>query len=102
MNYDPFLNILPTVLNLFGIEYDSRLLIGTDIMSDSDDLVIFNDKSWITSKGRYNYMKKSFEKFTDEELPSDYVQQINNKVDLKMKMSKLIISKDYYRKVLVK
>ena len=47
-------------------------------------------------------MKKSFEKFTDEELPSDYVQQINNKVDLKMKMSKLIISKDYYRKVLVK
>lgn len=95
-------DVLPTILNMFGIEYDSRLLIGTDIMSDSDDLVIFNDKSWITSKGRYNYMKKSFEKFTDEELPSDYVQQINNKVDLKMKMSKLIISKDYYRKVLVK
>ena len=84
---------------MFGISYDSRLLIGNDIMSDSDDLVIFNDKSWITSKGRYDYIKKSFEKTTDEELPSDYVQQINNKVDLKMKMSKLIISKDYYRKL---
>ena len=92
-------DVLPTILNMFGISYDSRLLIGNDIMSDSDDLVIFNDKSWITSKGRYDYIKKSFEKTTDEELPSDYVQQINNKVDLKMKMSKLIISKDYYRKL---
>ena len=92
-------DVLPTILNMFGISYDSRLLIGNDIMSDSDDLVIFNDKSWITSKGRYDYIKKSFEKTTDEELPSDYVQQINYKVDLKMKMSKLIISKDYYRKL---
>ena len=92
-------DVLPTILNMFGVEYDSRLLIGSDIMSDSDDLVIFHDKSWITSKGRYDYMKKSFEKFTDEELTSDYIQTINNKVDMKMKMSKLIISKDYYRKV---
>ncbi len=92
-------DVLPTILNMFGIEYDSRLLIGSDIMSDSDDLVIFHDKSWITSKGRYDYMKKSFEKFTDEELPSNYVQTINNKVDMKMKMSKSIITKDYYRKV---
>ena len=92
-------DVLPTILNMFGIEYDSRLLIGSDIMSDKDDLVIFNDKSWITNKGRYDYIKKSFEKTTDEELPSNYVSEINNIVDMKMKMSKLLISKDYYRKV---
>ena len=69
-------------------------------MSDSDGLVIFNDKSWITDKGRYDYMKKSFEKFTDEELPSNYVQEINDIVNKKMQMSKMIITKDYYRKVI--
>lgn len=93
-------DVLPTILNMFGINYDSRLLIGNDIMSDSDGLVIFNDKSWITDKGRYDYMKKSFEKLTDEELPSNYVQEINDIVNKKMQMSKMIITKDYYRKVI--
>ncbi len=93
-------DVLPTILNMFGISYDSRLLIGNDIMSDSDGLVIFNDKSWITDKGRYDYMKKSFEKFTDKELPSNYVQEINDIVNKKMQMSKMIITKDYYRKVI--
>ena len=96
------IDVLPTILNMFGISYDSRLLMGKDIMSDSSDLVIFNDKSWITDKGRYDYIKKSFEKTTDEELPSNYVQEINDIVNMKMQMSKLIISKDYYRKVLGK
>ena len=37
------LNILPTILNLFNLEYDSRLLIGKDILSDEEGIVIFND-----------------------------------------------------------
>lgn len=44
------LDVLPTVLNLFGVEYDSRLLIGKDILSNSDPLVIFSDRSFITDK----------------------------------------------------
>ena len=30
------IDILPTVSNLLGLEYDSRLLVGRDILSDSD------------------------------------------------------------------
>ena len=95
--YTSSLDLLPTLLNLFGVKYDSRLLIGTDIFSNSDDLVIFNNKSWITDKGRYDYLKGEFEPFTDEELDSDYVDKINDIVSLKFQMSKLLISKDYYR-----
>ena len=95
--YTSSLDLLPTLLNLFGVKYDSRLLIGTDIFSNSDDLVIFNNKSWITDKGRYDYLKGEFEPFTDEELGSDYVDKINDIVSLKFQMSKLLISKDYYR-----
>lgn len=98
--YTSSLDVLPTILNMFGVEYDSRLLIGNDIMSSASDLVIFNNKSWITDKGRYNYLTKVFEPFDNNEVDQTYIDKINNIVDLKFKMSKLIISKDYYRKVL--
>ncbi len=97
--YTSSLDLLPTLLNLFGVEYDSRLLMGRDIFSSADDLVIFNNKSWITSKGRYNYLKHTFESFTDEKVSDEYINEINKIVDLKFQMSKLLISKDYYRKL---
>ena len=98
--YTSSLDVLPTVLNLFGVKYDSRLLIGNDIFSDADDLVIFNNKSWITSKGKYDYMKKKFTPFTDEKIDSNYINEMNEVVKLKFQMSKLLISKDYYKKVM--
>lgn len=97
--YTSSLDLLPTLLNLFGVEYDSRLLIGRDIFSTSSDLVIFNNKSWITDKGRYNYLKHTFEPFTDEDVSDEYIDEINKIVELKFQMSKLLISKDYYRKL---
>lgn len=97
--YTSSLDLLPTLLNLFGVEYDSRLLMGADIFSSSDDLVIFNNKSWITSKGRYDYLKKTFESFTDDEVSDEYIEEINAIVDLKFRMSKLLISKNYYSKL---
>lgn len=98
--YTSSLDVLPTVLNLFGINYDSRLLIGNDIFSDADDLVIFNNKSWITNKGKYDYLKKKFTAFTDEEIDDDYINEMNEIVKLKFQMSKLLISKNYYKKVM--
>ena len=47
-------DIIPTLSNLFGLEYDSRLLAGQDILSDAPGLVIFNDYSYLTELGRYN------------------------------------------------
>lgn len=97
--YISSLDVLPTILNLFGIKYDSRLLMGRDIFSDSSDLVIFNNKSWITDRGRYDYLKKKYEPFDGKD-DKEYVDSINKIVNLKFQMSKLIISKDYYREVL--
>lgn len=94
------LDILPTVLNLFGIEYDSRLLMGSDILSDSDGLVIFNDRSWITEQGKYNAATKVFTPLTDKKLPENYVENINTIVYNKYVISKNILETDYYRSVL--
>lgn len=47
-------DILPTLLNLFGYEYDSRLYSGQDIFSDSYGLAVIKDQSFITDKIVYN------------------------------------------------
>ncbi|MBO5746304.1 MAG: sulfatase-like hydrolase/transferase [Clostridia bacterium] len=48
-------DILPTVLNLFGMEYDSRLLPGVDIFStNTTHMATLYNKSFITEYVRYN------------------------------------------------
>lgn len=93
------LDILPTILNLFGINYDSRLLIGKDILSDTDGLVILNDRSWITKYGKYNTSTQKFTSLTEEEIPENYVNKINEIVANKFVISKNILDTNYYKHV---
>ena len=69
------IDVLPTVLNLFGIEYDSRLIVGKDILSDGEGMAIFADYSWLADND------------------SDYSNVVNNKY----LVSKNIMVYDYYR-----
>ncbi len=93
------IDILPTVLNLFGVEYDSRLLIGKDILSDSEPLVIFADRSFITDKGKYNAITEEFIPNAGVKIEEGYIEKINNIIYKKFQMSRLILENDYYRKV---
>jgi lipoteichoic acid synthase len=55
------LDILPTVSNLFGVEFDSRLLPGRDVFApDTMPLVFWNNRSWITTEGKYDSRKKMY------------------------------------------
>ncbi len=116
--YASSLDILPTVLNLFDLRYDSRLLMGSDIMSDKEGIIIFNDRSWISSYGKFNmevYNKTSkttdedylkaftpFNEDMDEEETVKYIKKTVNSVYNKFIMSTRILDKDYYRKILDK
>jgi len=95
--YSSSLDILPTVLNLFGIEYDSRLLIGSDILSDSMPLVIYSNRSFITDKCRYNSLTKEIIPNGDTTCTEEEIQTINAIIYNKFKYSKLILENDYYR-----
>jgi phosphoglycerol transferase MdoB-like AlkP superfamily enzyme len=99
--YASSLDILPTILNLFNADYDSRLLMGKDILSDEEGLVMFNDRSWITSNGKYNATTKVFTPFKDN-VKDTYVDEINTIVYNKFLMSKLILENDYYSKIIKK
>jgi phosphoglycerol transferase MdoB-like AlkP superfamily enzyme len=94
------LDVLPTLYNLFNIKYDSRLIMGKDIFSNSEGIAYFTDRSWITSKGRYNASIGRFIPNDGVEVDNDYVKMINNEVSSRINLSKLIMENDYYRKVL--
>lgn len=93
------LDVLPTVLNLFGAEFDSRLLMGRDILSDSDPIVIFSDRSFITDKGRYNSLTEQFTPNEGVTVEEGYVNKINTIIYKKYQMSRLILENDYYKHV---
>lgn len=93
------LDVLPTILNLFGISYDSRLIIGNDLLSDSPGLVIFADHSWVTNEGSYWASTKQFVSNGNIKNQDEYVSHMNQIVNNKINMSKLIMENDYYKKV---
>lgn len=97
-DYVSSIDILPTIYNLFGIEFDSRLLMGRDIFSDSEKTVILSDRSWMTSKGKYDSITGIFTPF-EENITDEYVATINNKVYQKFTMSSYILDRDYYSKI---
>ena len=90
------IDIMPTLCNLFGIEYDSRLYIGKDILSDSDPIVVFSNRSFITDKVMYNTKTKETTMLTDEELPEKYVSNMQKVVTNMFKISAAIVENNYY------
>ena len=99
------LDILPTISNLMGLEFDSRLLMGRDLLSDSEPLVILYDRSFITDKGRYSSRTGKFEAkgdFADEEksIQEDYRKNISAVVEEKFYYSAKILELDYYRAIM--
>ncbi len=90
------IDVLPTILNLFGIEYDSRLLIGNDIFSDEEGLAIFASRSWKSDRGTY-YINTGFE--GNEDVSDTYISYINSKIANSFTISKLLLEKDIYRKI---
>ena len=91
------LDILPTVSNLFDLPYDSRLMMGTDMLSDTSSPVIFQDHSWLTAFGCYNASTDHYTSLIDTGSDDYYVSSMNRLVDQKFNYSKLILRKDFFR-----
>lgn len=90
------LDIMPTVSNLMGLEYDSRLFMGQDLLSDREPLVIFENRSFITDKGRYNAETGEFISSGETIVSEDYQERISNQISAKFYFSARILDLDYY------
>lgn len=90
------IDIAPTLANLFGLEYDSRLYMGKDILSSSEGLVIFDNRSFITDDLMYNSRTGEVTYLTEKKLPENYLEIMKQVVKNRFYASKGIIDLDYY------
>lgn len=90
------LDILPTLSNLFGLDYDSRLLVGRDVFSDTEAIVLWYDYTWITEKGFYNSATGKFTPKEGVEVEDGYVERIAALVSNKIKYSREAANIDYF------
>jgi lipoteichoic acid synthase len=93
-------DILPTVLNLMGVPYDSRFLMGRDIMSDTKPIVIFSNRNFIIKEGRYVAKSDKFYPNDGQSISAEDLDYWKKFVADRFSISRLIIEKDYYRYIL--
>jgi len=91
------LDILPTLSNLFGLEYDSRLLVGRDVFSDSEPLVFWPlTYSWKTDKGFYNAKTGEFTPAEGVEVTQEYIDAMSAVVKNKTVYSRSVQYYNYF------
>jgi len=91
------IDILPTLMNLFGVEFDSRLLPGRDVFSDAEVVVFGMNYDWKTEKGTYLASSGKFIPAVEgEEVPKEYIDRMKTVVRNKMEYCKGVLNTDYF------
>ena len=99
-DYTTIIDLLPTLLNMFNMDYDPRLYLGTDIFSeDHVSRAVFADGSWMNENGFYyapnsklTLVENASKKYTNEELKT-----INSEISKRQKMSASAIKSNYFK-----
>ncbi len=88
------LDILPTLINLFGLDQTSgKYLMGQDLFdTNREGLAVFEDQTWITDRGRREILASE-----EDPKTQDYVRQTDETVMQMFRYSKMILDEDYYR-----
>lgn len=97
--YCSSLDVLPTVSNLLGLEYDSRMMVGQDILSDSEGVVMFNDRSFITDRCSYNAATGEVKSIDGSNIDESYIEHMKVNISNKFNMAQSICDYDYYKYV---
>ena len=93
-------DILPTLLNLFGVDYDSRLLAGTDVLSSGLHAAVLSNKSFLTKTFRYDAGTETVIPADENTTVSDELAEAYRLyVDSRFQLSGNILNSDYYAHV---
>jgi lipoteichoic acid synthase len=93
------IDILPTLLNLFGCEWDSRLLPGRDVFSDKPALVFNLSYDWKSELGTYYAGAQEFVPNDGAKIPKGYVEKTSADVANRINYCRGVLTTDYYRHV---
>lgn len=90
------LDIVPTLSNLFGLKYDSRLLVGRDVFSEAEPMVCWIDGSWATDRGLYDAYDGEYIPREGYSYDSSYISRMSDIVKNKITYSRNVVRKDYW------
>ena len=93
-------DVLPTILNLWGFDFDSRMLPGTDVFSDGEHMAVLIDKSFFNDKVWFNTNTGEIRYLVDEStLPEGYIDGIIQTIQTKFSISGDILNTAYWNHV---
>lgn len=95
-------DIIPTVLNLMGIDFDSRLIAGIDVFDSSYHRARLYNGNLLTEYVNYNAsngkcMWKGPAEDWDDEKKNNYIEAITTQSDNEYMVSLKLMEKDFYR-----
>ncbi len=92
-----YMNILPTLANLFNLDYDPRFYFGEDLFSPNfSNRIVFADSSWEDSVARYDARSGVVTYFGEKTYSTNELQTINLEINQKKQMSKLAVTTNYF------
>jgi lipoteichoic acid synthase len=95
--YCSTVDILPTLLNLFGFSYDSRLLVGRDVFSpEALNAAVLSDQSFVTADYGFDASSGEIKTFSDAAPDDAAVEALQKQIALNFQVSTDILNNDYY------
>lgn len=95
--YTTYVNILPTISNLFSLDYEANLMMGSDLLAENyESIVIFADGTWKNENCFYDSSTGKVKYYNDEYNEED-VFYITNSVNNKLALSEKIIKTNYFK-----
>ena len=99
------LDILPTILNLFGVPFLEKVVIGRDIFDkDYSGIAYFSDYSWIDGNILFNNgnITKLKDNNSNNQTDNKYISKKSKEVKLRLKQNDLTLKYDYLKNILKK
>ena len=96
-NYCSTMDHVPTIANLFNLDYDPRLYIGSDIY-DGSNYVIFNNRDWINEYGIYDSSKEEFIPRNNSNINDETIDRMNSEVKNQINISHAILDENYFER----
>jgi len=95
-NYCCTQDILPTLLNLFGFSYDSRMLTGRDALADCTHAALLKDGSILTKEFIYNAASGEID-WQREEPDTEHAEALIAAVENQFTVASDVLDFDYYQ-----
>ncbi len=96
--YTTYVNLTPTIANLFNLNFDPRLYAGEDIFNPNySNMAVFADSSWKNDLAYYDASTGRITYYTDFKYAEEEIKKINYIIYDKLNTSSQSIKNNYFK-----